>query len=566
MKLAALALAAALAAANALAAPPDQPTPMMISISKDRSIKTTTVGERLRVTLEKRIEDVTRRRKEVLPGVMAASVDLAAGKTTSEALVKRYFARIEAIDSVTNSIIALNPHALADARRLDAERKAGHLRGPLHGVPILLKDNIETDDGTATTAGSLALKDNVTHRDAPVAARLKAAGAVILGKTNLSEWANIRSSRSVSGWSAIGGLVKNPYALDRSSCGSSAGSGAAAAASLAAATVGTETDGSITCPSAINGVVGIKPTVGLVSRTHVVPISHSQDTAGPMARSVEDVAALLTAMAGSDPLDPATAEADAHKTDYLAGLSKDALKGKRIGVLHPDHAGGKIAPLYAAALEKLKAAGAVLVDVALPKRDPKLGAQEFTVLITELKADLNAYLASTDPTKVKTRTLADLIAFNKATPRETLLFGQETFEQAQMTKGLDDPDYKAALEGSRSAASAVLDETMADNKVEALIAPTTGPAWQIDLVGDDHYSGSMSTLPAVSGYPHLTVPMGQVKGMPVGLSFIGPAWSEARLLAFGYAFQEQGIRFTSPTYRPSVESDPEAQAAFSPAR
>ena len=504
--------------------------------------------------------------KSVLPGVVEASRLLAARQTTSEALVQQALTRITVLDDFgpqLHAIIALNPHALADARKLDAERKAGKVRGPLHGVPILLKDNIESWDDTATTAGSLALKDNVPARDAPLVHRLTDAGAVILGKTNLSEWANIRSNHSVSGWSGIGGLVKNPYALNRSPCGSSAGSGAAAAASLAAGAVGTETDGSITCPASSNGVVGLKPTVGLVSRTYVVPISHSQDTAGPMTRNVEDAAAMLTAMAGTDPMDAATAEADAHKTDYLKALSKDALNGIRIGVIRPDYAkGNRLEPVYAASLEKLKAAGAVLVEVTMPKRDPKMGAQEFTVLMTELKADLNAYLASTDPRRVKTRTLADLIAFNKASPREMVLFGQETFEQAETTKGLDDPDYKAALKGSREGARAMLDKAMADNNVQALVAPTTGPAWLIDMVSEDHYSGSQSSLPAISGYPHLTVPMGQVVGMPVGLSIIGPAWSEAKLLAFGYAFQEQGARFVPPTYAPSIES--KSGEAFAP--
>jgi amidase len=537
MKLIAFALTAALAANAAQAAPLSQPK----NAKATKVVLTFDLGEENAYDL----------------GIVAAQARMSSGKITSEKLVKLFRDRIEILDRSgpqLNAIIALNPHALADARKLDAERKAGHVRGPLHGVPILLKDNIESWDDTATTAGSLALKDNVPARDAPLVRRLTDAGAVILGKTNLSEWANIRSNHSISGWSGVGGLVKNPYALNRSPCGSSAGSGAAAAASLAAGTVGTETDGSITCPSSMNGVVGIKPTVGLVSRTYVIPISHSQDTAGPMTRSVEDAAAMLTAMAGSDPLDPATKDADAHKTDYLKALSKDALRGKRIGVLHPDYAGGKIAPVYAAALDKLKAAGAVLVDVTMPKEDPKLGAQEFTVLMTELKADLNAYLASTDPRRVKTRTLADLIAFDKATPRETVLFGQEEFELAEKTKGLDDPDYKAARQQSRDAARAILDNALTDNKVEALVAPTTLPAWLIDMVGADRDYGSQSTLPAVSGYPHLTVPMGQVAGMPVGLSFIGPAWSEARLLGFGYAFQEQGARFIPPTYAPSIES------------
>jgi amidase len=496
----------------------------------------------------------------VLPGVAEAQGAMTVHAITAEGLVKRYLTRIAAFDRAgpsLHAIIALNPHALADARKLDAERKAGHVRGPLHGVPVLLKDNIESDDDTATTAGSLALAGNVTHRDAPLVKRLTDAGAVILGKTNLSEWANIRSSHSISGWSAVGGLVRNPYALDRSACGSSAGSGAAGAASLAAAVVGSETDGSITCPSSMNGLVGLKPTLGLISRTHIVPISHSQDTAGPMARSVEDVAAMLTAMAGSDPADPATKEADAHKTDYLAALSPAALTGKRIGVIHDEVSRDpQVAPVYAAALERLKAAGATLVEIKAPKAN--VGADEFLVLLTELKADMNAYLASTDPMTV--------IAFDKATPRETLLFGDETFEAAEKTKGLDDPAYLKARADSMTAARAAIDEALAAEKLDAIVLPTTGPAWRVDTVSGDHDSGSSTTLPAVSGYPHLTVPMGQVRGMPLGLSFWGPRWSEARLLGFGFAYQQKGGRFTPPTYRHSVEGGIAAEAAFSPSR
>ena len=493
----------------------------------------------------------------------AASVALAHGAASAEKTVANDLARIKSLNPALHSVIVLNPHALADARKVDAERKAGHVHGPLHGAPILIKDNIESDDGTATTAGSPALKDNISHRDAPLVARLKAAGAVILGKTNLSEWANIRSSHSISGWSAVGGLVRNPYALDRSACGSSAGSAAAVAAGLASAAIGTETDGSITCPASMNGVVGLKPTLGLVSRTYVVPISHSQDTPGPMARSVEEAAAVLTAIAGSDPLDPATAEADKRKIDYVAALSKDALRGKRVGVLRPDYAARPdLAPLYAAALEHLKLAGATLMEVTLPST-PKLAAQEHFVLRTELKADLNAYLASTPPA-VKTRSLAGLIAFDNAQPREMTLFGQDSFEEAQATKGPDDPAYRAALADSRKTAREALDTALERDHLDALVAPTSGPAWRVDVVDGDHFPGSFSTLPAVSGYPHLTVPMGQVRGMPVGLSFVGPAWSDGRLLAFGYAFQETGMRFIPPTFRTSVEDDPDVRGALTP--
>ena len=496
--------------------------------------------------------------------------DLQAGRVTSEALVRAYLARIRAIDRAgprLHSVIALNPRALADARRSDAARRRHQVRGPLEGIPLLVKDNIETDDGTATTAGSLALKDNITHRDAPVARRLKDAGAIIIGKTNLSEWANIRSSQSISGWSAIGGLVKNPYVLDRGACGSSAGTGTAIAASLAAAGVGTETDGSVTCPSSINGLVGLKPTVGLVSRTHIVPISHSQDTAGPMTRDVEDAALLLTAMAGSDPADPATKDADAHRADYSAGLATADLKGKRLGVLR--YATGlstNVDAVFDKALAVLKARGAVIVEIKDYKPPSELGDKELVVLNTELKADLNAYLATT-PDTVKTRTLADVIAFNTATPRELALFGQDIFEQAEQAKGLDDPAYLAArADGRRMAGPEGIDKLIADNHLDALISPSYGPSARIDLATGDHVGGRSSTLAAVSGYPHLTVPMGQVDGLPVGLSFIGPAWSEARLLALGYAYEQASHARKPPTYIPSLEATTAAKAAFAPVK
>jgi amidase len=508
-------------------------------------------------------------------GVAEASIadlqaEMTAGRVTSEQLVRAYLARVAQIDRsgpTLRSVIALNPKAVEEARALDAERRAGHVRGPLHGVPILLKDNIETADPIPTTAGSLALKDNVSGRDAPLVARLRAAGAVILGKTNLSEWANIRSSRSISGWSAVGGLVKNPYALDRNACGSSSGSGAATAASLAAAAVGTETDGSITCPSAMTGLVGLKPTVGLVSRTYVVPISHSQDTAGPMGRSVADVAALLTAMAGFDPKDPATAEADAHRADYARALDTGALKGKRIGVMRPRDADPAVLAEFDRALDQLRAGGAELVDLTGQlKGQDEVGRNELVVLLTELKSDMGAYLAST-PEAVKARSLDDLIAFDRAhAEQEMPLFGQDLFEQAQAMKGPDGDDYRRARETARRLAGAEgLDKVMTAGRLDAVVAPTTGPAWRTDVVDGDHDSGSASTLPAVAGYPHLTVPMGEVKGLPVGLSFIGRAWSEPQLLALGYAYEQRAHARKPPTYAPSIELDPEVQARLAPA-
>ena len=496
--------------------------------------------------------------------------DLAAGRTTSVAVVQAYLDRIETLDRrgpALHSVIALNPHVMADARAADAARARGDRLGPLAGVPILLKDNIDSADDTATTAGSLVLKDNVTGRDAPLVRRLTDAGAVILGKTNLSEWANIRSDHSISGWSAVGGLVKNPYALDRNTCGSSAGTGAAIAASLATAGVGTETNGSITCPSSLNGLVGLKPTVGLVSRTYIVPISHTQDTAGPMARSVADAAMLLTAMAGSDPKDPATAEADRHRTDYLAALAGASLKGKRLGVVRLT---GGLPPaelaMFDATLQKLADAGAVLVELPDLYPDHSLGDAELTVLLTELKADLNAYLASTPPA-VRARTLKDVIAFDQATPRELALFGQETFEMAEKTRGLDDPDYlKAKAKARRLSRDEGIDAILARHQLDALVGPSFGPAWRTDVVTGDHDAGAIGSYAAIAGYPHLTVPMGQIVGLPVGFSFIGPAWSEARLLAMGAAFEALIHGRQPPTYAASVESQPDLAAVLDPLR
>jgi amidase len=502
--------------------------------------------------------------------VAQLQADMTSGAVTSEQLVQAYLDRIERIDRNgpnLNSVLALNPNALEQARALDAERAAGHVRGPLHGVPILIKDNIESADPMPTTAGSLALAENLTNRDAPLVARLHEAGAVILGKTNLSEWANIRSSASTSGWSAVGGLTRNPYALDRNACGSSSGSGAAAAASLAAITIGTETDGSITCPAAINGLVGIKPTVGLVSRTHVVPISHSQDTAGPMGRSVADVAAVLNVIAGSDPADPATAEADARRADYAAALDPNALQGRRIGVVR-FMAGfdPRVDALFEQAIAQMRGAGAEIVEIRTrPSGLSSIDADELTVLLAELRSDLNAYLAAT-PDTVHARTLADVIAFNTQTPAETALFGQDLFEQAEATQGVEDPAYRAAHDRVAAAARAAIDQMMRTNRVDALIAPTLGAAWTTDIVNGDHFvGGGASQLPAVSGYPHVTVPMGQVGGLPIGLSLFAEAWSEAKLLSFAYAYEQRAHARTPPRYLATVASDGAFAAATRPA-
>lgn len=471
---------------------------------------------------------------------------------TAEAQTRNAIARIQRIDPQVGSVIAVDPTALAQARRLDA---AGSL-GLLGGQPVLVKDNIETAGPLPTTAGSLALAGNVTGRDAPLVARLRQAGAVILGKTNLSEWANFRSTSSISGWSAVGGQTRNPFALDRNPCGSSSGSGAAVAAGLVRLAVGTETDGSITCPAAVNGIVGFKPTVGLVSRTHIVPISESQDTAGPMTPTVREAALLLTAMAGRDPADPATREADRRRRDYSAGLPSATLRGKRIGVMRFASGFGTEVP-FERALEVLKAQGATLVEIK-EFDDKAIGGNEFQVLLTEFKDGLNRYLASS-PAALPARTLEGLIAFNKANAaRELPLFGQELFEQAQATKGKSDPAYRKARQASFAAAGPNgIDRLLRTHKLDVLVGPTMPPAWKIDAVNGDQISGGgAGSLAAVAGYPHLTVPMGQVKGLPVGLSFIGGKWKDAEVLALGHAYEQARGALPPPLYFRAIEDSP----------
>jgi amidase len=408
----------------------------------------------------------------------------------------------------------------------------------------------------ATTAGSLALKDNVTGRDAFLVMRLRNAGAVILGKTNLSEWANIRSNNSTSGWSAIGGLTRNPHDLARSACGSSSGSGAGVAASLAPLAIGTETDGSIVCPAGTNGIVGFKPTVGLVSRTHIVPISHSQDTAGPMTLTVADAAAVLTVIAGTDRTDPATKMAREVQQDYVRALRPDALKGRRLGVMM-DRIGGRadVRALFEAALATLEAEGAVIVRIADTRSGlDALGDAEFEVLLTELKADMAAYLASLPGTGLP-KTLAELIAFNKADPDELKWFGQETFELAETRGGLDNEAYLAAkATAARLAGPQGIDRLLKEHQVDLLIGVTNGPAWTMDLVNGDNFAGpSASQLPAVAGYPHLTVPMGAVHDLPIGISFIGEKWSDAEVLAVGHRYELASKKRVAPGYRSGVE-------------
>jgi len=479
----------------------------------------------------------------------------AEGRLTARALTEAYLARIEAIDRSgpqLNSVIELNPDALAIADALDAERGQSGSRGPLHGIPVLIKDNIDTADRMHTSAGSLALAESIAPRDAFIVERLRAAGAVILGKTNLSEWANFRSTRSTSGWSSRGGQTRNPYALDRNPCGSSSGSGAPAAANLAVLAVGTETDGSITCPSKACGLVGLKPTVGLVSRAGIIPISASQDTAGPMTRTVADAAALLSVLAGVDPRDPATARADGKvQSDYTQFLQADALKGARIGVVRNMFGeNALVGRVIEEALAALKSAGAELIDPVEMKQHREVGEAEFTVLLYEFKDGLNSYLASLGEA-APYRSLEQLIAYNEEHKERTMpWFGQEIFTLSQAKGGLDAKEYRDAVaKCHRLATVAGIDRVMDQHRLDALVAPTGDPAFTTDLVNGDHYTGGgTSTLPAVAGYPHLTVPAGQVFGLPVGLSFFGRAWSEPRLIALAYAFEQATHHRRAPSF------------------
>jgi amidase len=469
---------------------------------------------------------------------------LESGKWTARSLTEAYLARIEAMNTrgpELRAVIETNPEALAIADVLDAERRAKGPRGPLHGIPILLKDNIGTADRMTTTAGSLALEGSIPARDAFVAARLRAAGAVLLGKANLSEWANFRSSRSTSGWSSRGGQCRNPYALDRDPSGSSSGSAAGVAANLCAAAVGSETDGSIVSPSSICGIVGIKPTVGRLSRAGVIPISHTQDTAGPMARTVADAALLLAAMAGVDERDAATLPSRGKALpDPTKLLDPKGLAGARIGVYHPRSLDKNpwTAPILAEALAAMKAAGATIVDpIKLPSVE-KAGNSEYQVLLYDFKADLNRYLAELGP-QAPVHSLAEAIDFNERhRDRVMPYFGQEIFLEAQAKGPLTDPAYKKALAACRRAyRTEGLDAILTKHKLDAIVALTGGPAWLIDLVNGDNETGGSASLAAVSGYPSLTVPAGFAFGLPVGISFIGPAWSEPALIRLAYAFE-----------------------------
>ncbi|MGA2383570.1 MAG: amidase [Gemmatimonadales bacterium] len=490
--------------------------------------------------------------------VLQLQEGMRAGRWTARSLAEQYLARIEELDQrgpALHTIIELNPDALAIAGQMDAERASKGPRGPLHGIPVLIKDNVSTADRMHTSAGSLALALSIAPRDAFVAERLRAAGAVILGKANLSEWANFRGRRSISGWSGRGGQCRNPYVLDRSPSGSSSGSAVAVAANLCAAAVGTETDGSITSPGSACSCVGIKPTVGLVSRAGIVPISHNQDTAGPLARTVADAAALLSALVGEDPRDPATRGSGAHGADYTRFLDPDGLRGLRLGIARKRYTGVSQAvdKLFEEALGVLKDRGAVLADPVDLAIEDNLKDAENQVLTYDFKADLDAYLAALGP-DAPVKSLADVISFNRAhADQELSLFGQETMERAQAKGPLTSTEYRRALQRCHRYARALgIDLVVRQHRLDAIVAPTSTPPRPIDFVNGDGGGASVTTPAAVAGYPHVTVPMGYVLGVPCGLSFFGVAWSEPVLIKAGFAYEQASRIRRPPRMLPTV--------------
>lgn len=473
------------------------------------------------------------------------------GKLTSEQICQKYLDRINQVDPVLKAVIELNPDALEIARQMDEERKNGNVRGPLHGIPVMIKDNIDTGDKMMTTAGSLALKGNVVANDAFIVKKLREGGAVLLGKTNLSEWANFRSDNSSSGWSGRGGQVRNPYCLDRSPCGSSSGTGAAVAANLCTIGIGTETNGSIVCPSGINGIVGVKPTLGMWSRSGIIPIAHSQDTAGPMARTVKDAAILLGAIAEFDSNDAETHidKGEIFK-DYTQFLDKDGLRGMRIGIASQMIGfDAKVDELFKQAVEVLKANGAEIIEKAEFENNRKWGGPSYQVLLYEFKADLNKYLQEHPSAPVKS--MEEIIEFNKNNANQEMpWFGQEIFLQAQEKGDLTSEEYLTSLRDSkRFAGKDGIDKVMEEHNLDAIIAQTNGPAWTIDWVNGDHFSGGSSSPAAISGYPNVTVPMGYIHGLPVGISFFGKAWSEPKLLKIAYAFEQLTKHRELPDFR-----------------
>jgi amidase len=476
---------------------------------------------------------------------------MASAAYTSEQVTGMYLSHIEEINRkgpAINAVIETNPDALSTAKAMDIERKAGKLRGPLHGIPILIKDNIDSADKMKTSAGSLALADSTPPRDSFLVQKLRQAGAVLLGKTNLSEWANMRSTHSTSGWSGRGGLTLNPYALDRNACGSSSGTGAGIAANFATIGIGTETDGSIVCPSNANSLVGIKPTLGLVSRSGIIPIAHSQDTAGPMCRCVADAAILLGAITGIDPRDKATnASHGKASSDYTKFLDKNGLKGARIGVARKFFGiSDKVDRLMNEAIDVMKQNGAIIIDPADVPNSGKYDGTETQVLLYELKADMNAYLATLGP-NAPMKTLKDLIEFNeKNKDKEMPYFGQEHFLKAQEKGPLTSKEYLDAIaKNHRLSKTEGIDAVMTKDKLDAIVGPTGGTAWKTDLINGDHFSGGYSTPSAVAGYPHITVPAGYIFGLPVGISIFGRAWSEPLLIKIAYAY-EQATRHRKP--------------------
>jgi amidase len=485
--------------------------------------------------------------------------EMHSGRLTARSIAEKYLARIEEADKHgpgVNSVIETNPEALDIADKLDRERKAHGPRGSLHGIPVLIKDNIATRDRMMTTAGSLALVGAQAPKDSFVAKKLREAGAVILGKTNLSEWANIRSSHSTSGWSGRGGLTRNPYALDRNPCGSSSGSGAAVSANFCALAIGTETDGSIVCPSGVNGIVGIKPTVGLVSRAGIIPIAHSQDTAGPMARTVTDAAILLGALAGVDADDPATSSnQEKALKDYTRFLDPRGLRGSRIGVVRKSFGiSDAVDALINQAIEEMKRQGAVIVDPADIETMEQVGDSEFQVLLYELKADLNSYLAALGP-GAPVHTLEEIIHFNESNrEKEMPYFGQDTFIKSQAKGPLTEKAYLDALEKDhRLTRKEGIDAIMDKFQLDALVAPTGGPAFLTDLVDGDHDVGGSSTPAAVAGYPNITVPVGFIFGLPVGISFFGKAYGEPTLIKLAYSFEQATQLRRAPQFLPTAD-------------
>jgi amidase len=516
---------------------------------KRREFITTTAVAGVAIAAGRQVDALAQQSAEIEEAtIVSLQAAMTAGRTTSHTITQGYLSRINDIDKKLNAVIEINPDALAIAGAMDAERKAGKVRGPLHGIPVLIKDNIDTADKMKTTAGSLALVGAPTpKRDAFVVKQLRDAGAVLLGKTNLSEWANFRSEHSSSGWSGRGGQTHNPYILDRNPCGSSSGTGSAIAASLAAIGVGTETDGSVICPSSTCGIVGIKPTLGLVPRSGIIPIAHSQDTAGPMCRTVADAAALLTVMAGSDPNDPITSAAASQKKDYTQFLQKDGLRGMKIGVARQYWGrNDKVDKLVEPYLQILKDGGASLVDVEFPHLKD-FGDPEYDVLLYEFKEDLNKYLAARGG---QYRTLADLIDFNnKNADKEMPYFAQEIFIKAQAKADLNDRAYRLALLQTKvQTQEQGIDGAVTKYGVNAFVAPSGGVAWYTDLVNGDCGVFESSSLAAVAGYPNITIPGGYVQGLPVGVSFFGPAFSEPTLIKIAYAFEQATKARKPPRY------------------